>query len=131
MNIERGNVWNQFLVSSVLVSLYAVTKVLSQIWGPSFARATPGREYGGAFLRLWVRGAVMVWIVTLLGDPEAFRASINLLSQNERLLPGSKNAWVFTSRSPQLTITGTTCKYTFEQPTLPGCRSFRIVERIA
>jgi len=36
-----------------------------------------------------------------------------------------------TSRSPQLTITGTTFKYTFEQPTLPGCRSFRTVERMA
>jgi len=36
MNIERGNVRNQFLVSSVLVSLYAVTKVLGQIWGPLF-----------------------------------------------------------------------------------------------
>ena len=66
-----------------------------------------------------------------LGDPGAFRASINFLSQNERLLPGSKNAWVVTSRSPQLTITGTTFKYSFEQLTLPGCRSFRIVERMA
>jgi len=34
MNIERGNVRNQFLVSSVLVSLYAVTNVLGQISGP-------------------------------------------------------------------------------------------------
>jgi len=41
MNIESGNVWNQFLVSSVLVSLYAVTKVLSQIGGPLFARVPP------------------------------------------------------------------------------------------
>jgi len=32
---------NQFLVSSVLVSLYAVTKVLSQIWGPPFCLASP------------------------------------------------------------------------------------------
>jgi len=36
MNIERGNMWNQFLVSSVLVSSYAVTKVLSPIWGAPF-----------------------------------------------------------------------------------------------
>jgi len=36
MNIESGNVRNQFLVSSVLVSLYAVTKELSQIWWPPF-----------------------------------------------------------------------------------------------
>jgi len=38
MNIERVNVWNQFFPSSVLVSLYAVTKVLSQIWRLLFWR---------------------------------------------------------------------------------------------
>ena len=46
MNSEKGNVWNQSLVSSVLVSLYAVTKVPSQIWGPRFARGTPGGDMG-------------------------------------------------------------------------------------
>jgi len=50
MKVERGNVRNQFLVSSVLVPLYAVTKVLGQIWGPLFARPPPA---GGTFLRLW------------------------------------------------------------------------------
>jgi len=52
MNLERGN---QFLVSSVLVSLYAVTKVLGQIWGPPFCSgiATAGGN-GRPFLRLWV-----------------------------------------------------------------------------
>ena len=35
---------NYFLVSSVPMSLYAVTKVLGQIWGPSFAR---GPRLGG------------------------------------------------------------------------------------
>jgi len=39
MNIESGN---QFLVSSVLKSLYAVTKVLSQIWAPSRRGDTGG-----------------------------------------------------------------------------------------
>jgi len=34
MNIERGNVRNQFFVSSDLMSLYAATKVLSQIRPP-------------------------------------------------------------------------------------------------
>jgi len=45
MNIERGDVWNQFLVSSVLVSLYSVTNVLSQIWRHLFGRA-PFRPWG-------------------------------------------------------------------------------------
>jgi len=39
---------NQFLVSSVLVFLYAVTKVLSQIWGPPFARGLPWPGSTGA-----------------------------------------------------------------------------------
>jgi len=47
MSIEMGNVCNQFLMSSVLVSLYAVTKVLSQIWGTSFCPL--GRGHGGTF----------------------------------------------------------------------------------
>jgi len=42
MNIDKGNVWNQFLVSSVLVSL-AVTKVLGQIRG-----SLPGRGVRGS-----------------------------------------------------------------------------------
>jgi len=45
MNIERGNVRNQFLMSSVLVSLYAVTKVLGQMWGPIFC-PSPARPGG-------------------------------------------------------------------------------------
>jgi len=44
---------NQFLVSSVLVFLYAVTKVLSQIWGPLLPGASPGRGVRGPLLRLW------------------------------------------------------------------------------
>jgi len=36
-----GIVWNQFLVSSVLVCLDVLTKVASQIWGPLFARGLP------------------------------------------------------------------------------------------
>jgi len=47
MNIESGNVWNQFLVSSVLLSLYAVTKELSQIWGSPFLPG-PSRTRGAA-----------------------------------------------------------------------------------
>ena len=43
MNIERGNVRNQFLVSSFLVSLYAATKVLGQIWGALVGR--PGAKF--------------------------------------------------------------------------------------
>ena len=52
MNIERWPVWNQLLVSSVLVSLYAVTKVLIQI---SWLLFCPPRDrrYVGHFLRLW------------------------------------------------------------------------------
>jgi len=53
MNIERGNVRNQFFVCSDLVSLYATTKVLSQIWGPLFCSGPPSAGgYGGPFLRL-------------------------------------------------------------------------------
>jgi len=33
MNVEKGNVRNQFSVSSVLVCLYTLRKVLSQTWG--------------------------------------------------------------------------------------------------
>jgi len=47
MNIERGNMWNQFLVSSGLVSLHAATKVLSRIWGPPFCSPPPGRGIRG------------------------------------------------------------------------------------
>jgi len=36
------------LVSSVLVSLYAVATVLSQIWGPPFFPGPPGRGVRGA-----------------------------------------------------------------------------------
>jgi len=43
MNVERGN---QFLVSSVLVSLCAVIKVLGQILGPPFCSAPPAGGYG-------------------------------------------------------------------------------------
>ena len=53
-NIERGNVWNQFLVSSLLVFLYAVTKVLSQILGPLFA-CPSCRGVRVPFLRLWTQ----------------------------------------------------------------------------
>jgi len=42
VNIESLNVWSQFLVSSVLMSLYAAIKVLSQIWGSPF-RPSPSR----------------------------------------------------------------------------------------
>jgi len=43
------------LVSSVLVSLYAVTKVLGKIWRPSFCSGLPPPGgYGRPFLRLWV-----------------------------------------------------------------------------
>jgi len=74
MNIERGNVWNQFLVSSALVSLYAVTKVYSvRFGGPLFARALPAGGYGGPFLRLCICNAVSVtryspayWLKNLL-----------------------------------------------------------------
>jgi len=41
-------------MTSVLVSLYAVTKVLSQIWGPPFCPGPLSRGYGGPFLRLCV-----------------------------------------------------------------------------
>ena len=46
MNIERGNVWNQFLVSSDLVSLYDVTKVL-RFCGPFLPGASPAGETRG------------------------------------------------------------------------------------
>jgi len=47
MDIERWNVWNQFMVSLVLVSLYGVTNVLTQIWGPLIAYAPrPGGAVG-------------------------------------------------------------------------------------
>ena len=49
MNIEMGNVWNQFLVSSVLVALYAVTKVLSQTLSPPFCLSPFGRGVQGGF----------------------------------------------------------------------------------
>jgi len=58
MNIERGN---QFLVSSVLVSLYAITKVLGQIWGSSFCSSPPAGGYRGPFLRLWAAGRWSLW----------------------------------------------------------------------
>jgi len=41
MNIERGNVRNQFFVSSDLMSLYAATKVLSQIRPPRLGALPP------------------------------------------------------------------------------------------
>jgi len=44
---------NQFLVSSVLASLYAVTKVLRQIWGPFLPASPPAGGYGEPLLRLW------------------------------------------------------------------------------
>ena len=50
INAER---WNQFLVSSVLVCLHAVTKVLGQTWSPFFTRGV-GRGYEGHFPRLWI-----------------------------------------------------------------------------
>ena len=52
-NIETVNVWNQVLLSSVLASLHAATKVLSQIWGPPFCPHPPAGGYGEPFLRLW------------------------------------------------------------------------------
>jgi len=51
MKIERKIVCNQFLVSSDLVSLYAVTKVLRQIWGPPFC-PVPRPGIRGPFFRL-------------------------------------------------------------------------------
>jgi len=56
---ERGNVWNQYLVSAVLVCLYALTKVFCQIWGPILPDP-PGRGYGDSFLQLWVVGKTNV-----------------------------------------------------------------------
>ena len=50
MNIERENVWNHFLMSSVLVSLYAVTKVIR----PPFWLPPPWPGLRGPFLRLCV-----------------------------------------------------------------------------
>jgi len=53
MNVERGNVWNQCLVSSVLVCLYAVTKGSQSDFGTLFS-SPPRLGYVESFCRLWL-----------------------------------------------------------------------------
>ena len=58
---------NQFLLSSVLVSPHAVTKALSQIWGPPFSRPPPrpgstrGPSAGSGYEPEWEWVAVIFW----------------------------------------------------------------------
>jgi len=40
--------------SSGVSTVYAVTKVLSHIWGPLLPGDPPPGGYGGPFLRLWL-----------------------------------------------------------------------------
>jgi len=55
MDVERGNVCNQFLVSSVMVCLYAPTKVVAgghQVGGTGFLPpALPRTQFGLCIVR--------------------------------------------------------------------------------
>jgi len=55
VNVERGYVWNQVWVSSVLVCLYALTKVLRQFWGPISTRVARSGVQGPFWKKILLR----------------------------------------------------------------------------